>query len=408
MSGRARAWSALCLLAPLLLPACAPAPEAALPGRAAAPPWRLADAEGIASDGYLILTVAPDTPEALAALAAAITQRYGVDLAAEWPLQAISVHCLVLDARRHPDPDALLALLRADPRIRTVQRMQSFSVMALAPGPPHDDPLFAAQTALARLNAPRAQQLSRGAGVRVGVIDSAIDPGHPDLGERLVESRDFVSRVPSAAAEAHGTAIAGIIGATAGNATGIVGVAPEAELVGLRACWQEPGGSGQEGGRCSSFSLARALNFAVLGDIPVLNLSLGGPPDALLEELLRAALSRGTVVVASWGESARPAFPAALPGVIAAGGAAGLPAPQVDVLSTAPGGGYGYVSGSSVAAAHVSGVAALLLAARPSLGPEALARALQAAVRPRPEPVLDACRAVGEVVPPAQAVDCGG
>ncbi|SFH62959.1 S8 family peptidase [Albimonas pacifica] len=384
---------ALGLVGALLLgAACAPQAQEALPA-AEAPPWRLADADSLDRPDHLILTVPLDDPEALAAVAAEIERRYGVRLAAEWPLNAIAVHCLVIDASGIPDVDALIEAMRADARIRTVQRMQSFQVLALHYG----DPLFPAQTALALLNAPRAHQGSTGAGVRVGVVDSAIDARHSDLAPRLADARDFVAREPGEAAEAHGTAVASLIAAEADNARGIVGVAPGVDLVGLRACWQREDG----GGSCSSFSLARALNFAILNRIRVLNLSLGGPPDPLLAELVEKALADGAVVIAAWGEQARPAFPASMPGVIAAGGAQGgrgLPAPEVDVISAAPGEAYNYVSGSSVATAHVAGVAALLLAARPELTSAEISHALSSSVVLRDgQPTLDACEALRAV-----------
>lgn len=380
----------LCLVGALLLgAACAPQAQEAAP----APPWRLADADSLDRRDHLILTVPLADPAALAAVAGEIERRYGVRLAAEWPLNAISVHCLVIDASGVADVEALIARMRTDAQIRTVQRMQSFQVLALS----YADPLFPAQTALALMNAPRAHQGSTGAGVRVGVVDSAIDARHSDLAPRLAEARDFVAREPGEAAEAHGTAVASLIGAEAGNARGMVGVAPGAELVGLRACWQRPDG----GGSCSSFSLARALNFAILNRIRVLNLSLGGPPDPLLAELIETALAEGAVVVAAWGEQPEPAFPASLPGVIAAGGVdggRGLPAPEVDVLSAAPGEAYNYVSGSSVATAHVAGVAALLLAARPELTSAEISHALAASVVTRDgQPTLDACEALRAV-----------
>ncbi|MFK7944048.1 MAG: S8 family serine peptidase, partial [Paracoccaceae bacterium] len=180
------------------------------------------------------------------------------------------------------------------------------------------------------------------------------------------------------------------------NAAGIVGVAPGAELVGLRACWQEA----DMPGRCSSFSLARSLNFAILNGIKILNLSLGGPPDPLLEELVISAMKQGTVVVAAWGESNMASFPASLPGVIAAGRRkhGGIPAPYIDVISTAPGGRYRFVTGSSVAAAHVSGVVALMLASRSDLDAREIARVLSGALMEQEGgPLLDACVALQAV-----------
>ncbi|PTW51401.1 S8 family serine peptidase [Rhodovulum kholense] len=224
------------------------------------------------------------------------------------------------------------------------------------------------------------------------MIDSAIDGAHPDLALRLAEARNLVD-TRDGTGEDHGTAIAGIIAADAANAAGIVGVAPDADLIGLRACWQRPG----QPGRRNSFSLARALNFAILNEMNVLNLSLGGPADPLLDELVRAAVDAGIVVVAAWGEAASPAFPASVPGVIAAGPVAdsAIPAPSVDVISTAPDDQYRYYSGSSVAAAHVTGVVALLLADQRELSSGAVADALRAGLRPRDGRVLiDACEAL--------------
>ncbi|MEC9431564.1 MAG: S8 family serine peptidase [Pseudomonadota bacterium] len=409
MIGRARRGA---LIGPALIgaamfgAACTPQAQTNAPAAGEAPPWRLAQAGTIASADHLILTVPLDDPAALARVAAEIEASFGVRLAAEWPLQSIAVHCLVIDARGVADLDDLIARMRADPRIRTVQRMQAFETLSTLPAVASAadtaeaagaDPLLPAQTALVRLNAARAQRLSDGRGVTVGVVDSGIDAAHPDLSARGIDRRDFVEAGPPAApaGEAHGTAVAALIGAEAGNGLGMVGVAPGADLVGLRACWQDPAG----GGRCSSFSLARALNFAALNRIPVLNLSLGGPPDPLLDELVQALLAQGAVVVAAWGEAEAPSFPASVPGVIAAGGGprGGLPAPEVDVISAEPGGGYGYVSGSSVATAHVAGVAALVLSARPGLSPDSVAALLGRAVRggkAGARPMLDACEAV--------------
>lgn len=356
------------------------------------PDWRLMDADQIVSGSFLILTVPLDDAAALATIAAAIEARFDVELAAEWPLKSISVHCLVVDASRHADIEALIARMQDDTATRTVQRLQDFTLL----GHSYPDPLFPMQSSLDQLNAPSAHVRSTGSGVRVGVVDTAIDSAHPDLASRLLETRDFVSTSSSNAAEAHGTAIAGIIAADAANAFGMVGVAPEAELVGLRACWQAPG----EPGRCNSFSLARALNFAILNHLDVVNLSLGGRPDPLLEELILAAIEDGMVIVAASGESDTVTFPASIPGVIAAGSSAEgrIPAPAVDVITTAPGDRFHYVSGSSVAAAHVSGVVALLLSLRADLTPHEVGRALSSAVTLRGSaPMLDACEALRSV-----------
>ncbi|MEM7742260.1 MAG: S8 family serine peptidase [Pseudomonadota bacterium] len=359
--------------------------------------WRLADADQIASSGYVILTVPLADEAALRAVAQEISQRYDLALAAEWPLLSIEVHCLVLDARDHPDIDGLLARMRLDAQIRTAQPMQEYEVFQAPSGETlYMDPLLPSQEALRQLNAVSAHLKSTGAGIRIGVIDSGIDQAHPDLVRGVVDLRDFVRRGQPAAAEAHGTAIAGLIGADGDNASGIVGVAPDAEMVGLRACWQPPGGAG----RCSSFSLARALNFAILNDMNVLNMSLGGRHDPLLAELIESAIGKGIVIVAAWGEADEASFPASMPGVIAASRRryGGIPAPYTDVISTAPGGRYRFFSGSSVAAAHVSGVVALLLEKRADLKPQDVEDILSRALRQQEGgALLDACAAVAAV-----------
>lgn len=354
----------------------------------AAQDWRLVDANTIADGSFLILTIEQDDPVALATLAANLEADFGVSLSAEWPLNAIQVHCFVFDARQNPDIDGLIAAMQADGRIRTVQRIRDFDLSEFS----YAGTLLPLQWALEQLNVLAAHRSSTGEGVRVGIVDSAIDSSHPDLANRVADARDFVARRHVALAEAHGTAVAGIIGA-AGTADGIVGVAPAAELVGLRACWQQTGAAGV----CNSFSLARAINFAILNDIDVLNLSLGGPDDPLLTELIEAALAKGIVVIAASGEGSELAYPAALDGVIAAGAVAqSVPAPMVDVLSTAPGPDHRYVSGSSVATAHVTGVVALMLALEPSLTPQAISQRLRNAVRGEDitSAMLDACQAI--------------
>src|SRR5580692_3233641 len=95
----------------------------------------------------------------------------------------------------------------------------------------------------------------------------------------------------SYAPESHGTAVAGIIGANAGNGVGIEGIASNAQLMALRACWEDS----QHATRCNSFTLGKALNFAIMRKARVINLSIAGPSDRLLDMLVDAALAQGIV-----------------------------------------------------------------------------------------------------------------
>ena len=148
----------------------------------------------------------------------------------------------------------------------------------------------------------------------------------------------------------------------------------------------------------------------------VLNLSLAGPHDPLLERLLRVALDDGIAVITAYAQRAGDlSFPASLAGVIvvqsdAAGPAASDPAsllraPGRDILAARPGNAYDFVSGSSFAAAHVSGVVALLLERAPHLDAERLDQILRLTSRPVVGPLgatthlIDACAALDRAVP---------
>ena len=266
-----------------------------------------------------------------------------------------------------------------------------------------------------------AHRWATGRGVTVAVIDTGIDVGHPDLDGRVVRADNFVDRgTHSFTSDVHGTAVAGVLAAVEGNGIGIAGVAPEARIHSLKACWPLP----EDGDRavCDSYTLAQAVDRAVTAGARILNLSLSGPSDALLARLLGAAIARGVAVVAAADESrADLGFPASLPGVIAvrvaprgelaeavaeraaaAGGDGALYAPGVDVLSTVPGGGYDFFSGSSMAAAHVSGLAALLLERQPRLTPAELAHRMAAS-----ESRVAAAAVGGEGVASGGVVDGG-
>jgi subtilisin family serine protease len=145
-----------------------------------------------------------------------------------------------------------------------------------------------------------AQQWSRGEGVRIAVVDTGVDTVHPDFRGRLGRVRDFVADGRSAA-ETHGTAVAGIIAAVPDNGIGIAGIAPDATVISLRACWSASGALGA----CNSFTLAQALAAAAGAQAGIVNLSLGGPPDALLTRIVERLLARGVVVVGAVPPSGR-------------------------------------------------------------------------------------------------------
>jgi hypothetical protein len=318
-----------------------------------------------AGGGY---RVSPAARRAVAALAA----EHGLRTVVEWPIRALDVHCVVFEVGPGQSRAAVLAMLDRDPRVESAQPMHEFITRAAAHG---GDPYRGLQSALGAMGVEAAHRWSRGRGVRVGVIDTGLGDGHPDLAGRVVDTRDFVGEGRADThAESHALAVAGLIAASADNGEGIVGIAPEASIVAMRACWQaDPGREAT----CNSFTLALALAAAIDLRTRVINLSLTGPRDPLLERLLDRAIHGGAVVVGAVPEdaTASASFPTALAGVIAvqaaevagADGAAQVLAPGRELLTLAPGGRYDFESGSSLAAAQVSGVVALLLAREPRL-----------------------------------------
>jgi subtilisin family serine protease len=261
----------------------------------------------------------------------------------------------------------------------------------------------------------RAHELATGRGVSIAIIDSAIDGDHPDLRGSVRLARNLVAEHPLARnGEIHGTAIAGIIASAVNNHEGIIGVAPDVSIAALRACWAvvENGLAAQ----CSSFSLARALEVAMGLQPNVINLSLSGPDDPLLSRLLDRVIARGIVVVTAHPASAESAlaFPSSHPRVLTAHSSLipvnsdspyTLAAPANEVLTTTPGAGYAFLTGNSLAAAHTTGVIALLMERQPDLDAERIAAILTATTTySAGSASINACRAVERVAGAASCV----
>ncbi|HEX7113296.1 MAG TPA: S8 family serine peptidase [Mizugakiibacter sp.] len=325
-----------------------------------------------------------------------VARQYGLRLLDAWPMPALGVDCLLMELPSGASATLLLRQVSADPRVAWAQPLHVYRTLG------DDDPLYPLQPAASRWRLSELHAVATGRDVVVAQLDTGVDLAHPDLRGQIAEARNFVDdgAVP---AEAHGTEVAGIIAARAGNGIGIAGIAPDARLLALRACWQLPGADGAAA--CSSFTLAKALQFALLQHAQVLNLSLTGPPDVLLERLLDAAMARGvTVVGAADAHAPDGGFPASLDGVLAVAGdpidghAHVWLAPARDIPTTTPGGGWGLVSGSSFAAAEVSGLVALLRQLGPRMSAAQLRDALAArtalGLGPERSKPIDACAAV--------------
>lgn len=298
-------------------------------------------------------------------LAQSLARANGLSLATDWPLPIVGLDCYVMDVPAAQHPDAIATQLGRDPRVAWAQPMNVFRPLA------HDDPLFSLQPAAREWQLDELHASATGRNVRVAVIDSAVQLDHPDLTGQVAVNMNLIGGRASPG-EIHGTAVAGIIAAHADNHLGIAGIAPQASLLALRACWQ----AAPDETLCDTLSLARALHAAIEQGAQIINLSLGGPPDRLIQQLVEAALARGIGVVAAVNRSAAGGgFPARIHGVVAvtdkasaqaSGGA--LVAPGSDIPTTLPGSRWSMVSGASYAAAHVSGLLALMLDAQARSG----------------------------------------
>jgi subtilisin family serine protease len=332
-----------------------------------------------------------------------LARDHGLNPVSDWPMPALGVRCFLMELPPGQSAAEVAARLAEDPRVESAQPQHLFRIAA------HEDPYSALRTSAQQLELDALHRMATGKNVTVAQIDTGVDTRHPDLQGQFAAERNFVDGarlVP----EVHGTAVAGIIVAKPDNRVGVVGVAPGARMLALRACWEPPDGAGL----CTSFALAKAIQFALIEHVRVLNLSLTGPHDRLLERLLDKA-AQDQVVVVGASSANGPGFPATHPAVIAVA-ASGSPnppdsavlAPGRDILTTTPGASWGFFSGASFAAAHVSGVTALILERSPRLAPASVRALLtqNQAAGAGGEPVLDACAALAEAAPGRDCACC--
>jgi subtilisin family serine protease len=275
----------------------------------------------------------------------------------------------------------LIAKLNSDDRVRAAQRsiLYTTNQEPKAGGAP-------LQYALEKLRLDRAHQIAQGREVRIAVIDTAVDTSHPTLEKATVQTFDAVNE-GDVLADDHGTAVAALI---AGRGR-VSGVAPAANVLAIRAFYVH-----QQYKRAvtSSEILVRALDWAYANKARIFNMSFAGAFDRLLQAALSAASRKGVIHVAAAGNGgpeAPAAYPAAYDNVIAItaldqkdrlyrhanqGPYLTAAAPGVDVLVPTLKRGYRYSSGTSLAAAYVSGLVALLLERNPEASADDIIKAI--------------------------------
>ena len=289
---------------------------------------------------------------------------------------------------RIPDRRSVTTVVRALERDATVASAQPNYLFALqqttGEAAQEGD---AAQYALAKLRLPQAHNLAKGDNVRVALIDSAVDLQSSELANSIVGTFDTLSTAPKP--HKHGTAIAGLIAAHGK----LMGAAPDAELLAVRAF--DPDGKGAQG---TTVNILKGLDWAAANRARVINMSFAGPFDPDMHRALEAAHRKSIVLIAASGNAGAkspPLYPAADANVIAVsatdandnlfapsnrGRYIAVAAPGDQILVAVPDG-YEVSSGTSYAAAEVSGVAALLLQREPTLTPDQLRRLLETTAR---------------------------
>ena len=287
-----------------------------------------------------------------------------------------------------------------------------------------NDPGFASQWGLNKINAPAAWDRTTGSpNIVVAVIDTGIDLDHPELAPLLVPGFDMVDlganptpppgfrfegdfqgrdNVPQDEV-GHGTHVAGTIACLSNNGSGVAGVTWQCRLMPVKVLTRivNIANSSDVRGTGSAADIAAGIRWAVDNGARVLNLSLGGSTDTQVErDAIAYAIAHGAVVCAAMGNGglAGPiSFPAAYPGVVAVGAIdtadhrasfsqvgphIDIAAPGVGILSTVWNDGTTTMSGTSMASPHVAGVAALVLSCNGSLTGAQVADILRQTARP--------------------------
>src|SRR6266545_3716634 len=245
---------------------------------------------------------------------------------------------------------------------------------------PKGDP---AQYILEKLKISDVHRMVKGTNVPIAVIDSEIDATHPDL-EGMIAQRFSAVGAPEKP-HSHGTGMAGAIA----SHQRLLGTAPGARLLAVHA-FSTVAATAES----TTFNILKGIDWSVRQGARIINMSFAGPKDPSLERALKAAYDKGIVLIAAAGNAgpkSPPLYPGADPNVIAVtatdvddklftganrGKYISVAAPGVDILVPAPEGDYQITTGTSVAAAEVSGIVALLLERNPKLRPADIRRIL--------------------------------
>lgn len=255
-----------------------------------------------------------------------------------------------------------------------------------------NDPQFKDQYALKKVEAQKAWDINQGSSdVVIAIVDTGVDLEHPDLKGKLLTGYNAIAPGTDPKDDSrHGTHVAGIASAIGNNSVGISGIAPKCKILPVKVLGN---GSG------SIATIADGLIWVANNGADVVNMSLGTyTEEKTLGEAVKYALSKNVVCIATMGNDniERRRFPAGFTGMIAVGSTdendkkstfsnfgnwITVSAPGTNILSTLPTymspSGYGRLSGTSMAAPLVTGLAALVRSQSKNLSPENISKLLK-------------------------------
>jgi hypothetical protein len=242
-----------------------------------------------------------------------------------------------------------------------------------------NDYQYPSQWHLLKISAPAAWDVCTGFPTEpIAIIDSGVDPTHPDLADKLLPGYNFISEnTDTQDVLGHGTAVAGTAAAISNNVVGVAGVAWDNPIMPLVVL--------NSSNYATYYDIAQAITYAADQDVRVINISIGGSSSSsTLQNAVDYAWNRGAIVFAcaqNYATSA-PYYPAACTHAVAVSATSStdtlasfsnygdwidLAAPGTSILTTNRGGGYGAWNGTSFSSPIAAGLAALILSANPSL-----------------------------------------
>ncbi|MCF6095685.1 S8 family peptidase [Thermovorax subterraneus] len=293
-----------------------------------------------------------------------ILENYGIKIKKELPL----VDACLCEVEPH---NARIQQLSQDPFIEYIEDDYEAAIQVMPYGVSVKLEGQEIPWGVKKISAQQVWKTTKGEGVRVGIVDTGVDLSHPDLKDNIKEAYGVLDCKNVIDDNGHGSHVAGTIAAL-DNDIGVVGVAPKVEIYSVKAFDKE--------GKSTVSGIVEALNWCLEKEVQVVNMSFGIKNNSItLRRAVKALNKSGVVLVAAAGNAGGEnsvLYPAKYPEVIAVaacnrddrlasfssiGPEVDIAAPGVDILSTYKDGNYKLMSGTSMAAPHVSGAAALLL-----------------------------------------------